>query len=169
MKRSVLTVILATVAAAALSLPAAAVAPTVSPSAILSHVAGRPVTARCVSTARGMNFADLDRRGTGPGDGARISRRYCAAVARMIRERLDWQADYGQQLALVSIIHEGEHLRGGPRWRDESYVQCRALHALPEVAAWLGVQLDDPAGSVRWIWRYSPPEYRAEPCPGISG
>ena len=140
----------------------------VTASVILSHVAHRPAVAICTPTAHGMSFTDLNPAGTGPGSSARINALDCKLVARMIRERNQWQASYDEQVALVAIIHEGMHLRGGPRWRDESYAQCRALHELPRVAKWLGVQLQDARENARWIWRYSHPGYHNEFCAGFT-
>ena len=135
---------------------------------ILTHVAHRPVTAICTPTSGEMSYTNLNAAGTGPGSSARINAGDCKLVTRMIRQRFQWQASYDEQVALVAVIHEGVHLRGGPRWRDESYTQCRALHELPKVAAWLGVQLQDARENARWIWRYSHPGYHDGYCAGFT-
>jgi len=137
----------------------------VTASVILTHVAHRPAVAICTPTAHGMSFTDLNPAGTGPGSSARINRLDCKLIARMIQQRDTWEASYDEQVALVAVIHEGMHLRGGPRWRDETYAQCRALHELPRVARWLGVTLQ--SGMAQWIWRYSPPGYHDAPCAGF--
>jgi len=151
-----LAFIVSVVAAILCASAAAAGSPTTQ---ILAHVAHRNVIAVCVPMSGEMSYTNLNKAGTGPGSSARINATDCKLVARMIRQRLQWQASYDEQVALVAVIHEGMHLRGGPRWRDESFTQCRALHELPKVAAWLGVQLQDARVNARWIWRYSHPGY----------
>ena len=165
-RKITMTCLVAVAAAILCATATAAGSPTTTQ--ILTHVAQRPVTAICTPTTGEMSYTNLNAAGTGPGSSARINAGDCKLVARMIRQRFQWQASYDEQVALVAVIHEGMHLRGGPRWRDESYTQCRALHELPKVAAWLGVQLQDARENARWIWRYSHPGYHDGYCAGFT-
>jgi len=165
-RKITMTCVVALAAAILCATAGAAGSPTTTQ--ILTRVAQRPVTAICAPTPAGQSFTNLNSEGTGPGSSARINAGDCQLVTRMIRHRFQWQASYDEQVALVAVIHEGMHLRGGPRWRDESFTQCRALHELPKVAKWLGVQLQDARANARWIWRYSHSGYHDGFCAGIS-
>jgi len=137
------------------------------PTAILTYVAGRPVTAVCTRLPHGYaGFAAV--KANRPGNSARVSPEVCRGV-RWIRPGAN---SISVAVDLVALVHEGIHLRGGPDWRDESSVQCRALHEIPRVLRWVdslgGGHASFPAGALRWIWQHSPAEYRTGTCSGLN-
>src|SRR5215469_4460133 len=123
---------------------------------IVSLVAHHGARVVCVAEpANVTGYAVLDRRERT----AVINRTLCANAYQLATTR---RVTFAGVFALFILVHEGEHLAGGSTWRDESRVQCRAMHEAPAIAHRLGVTIPD--GWLRYIWRTAPAVYRATPC-----
>ena len=96
---------------------------------------------------------------TGPGDVADVNARLCQEVTELV---VTHQPRYDGVFALFVIAHEATHLAGGPRWLDETYVQCRALRAMPALARWLKVRIT--FYQLQQIWFSASSRYRQAPC-----
>lgn len=125
---------------------------------IASSIAGRPVTVRCAPLPPGWGGSTT----SGTATYTTLTPQWCNTIQAL----RPGTADLYSTVALFVLVHESVHLQGGARWNDEPRVQCRALRAMPSVAAWLGVRL--PHGSLRWIWSHSPAMYRAGWCAGFT-
>lgn len=123
---------------------------------IVSLVATHPARVLCVPGGPGMTgYALLEpHERTAVIQADLCKQAYALATTRRVT--------FDRVFALFILVHEGEHLAGGPSWRDESLVQCRAMHETPRVARRLGIAIPD--GWLRYIWRTAPAVYRATPC-----
>lgn len=137
---------------------------------LASAQAHRPVTVRCVAHMAMEGDVKIlwDGNQARPADYARIQSRDCRLVRRLLAARVfDPVSGYDEMYALDTLLHEATHMAGGPDWRVESIVECKALHATAGIVRQLHI-----AGFrlwwLRFEWQHQPPLFRSHPCPGFS-
>lgn len=68
-----------------------------------------------------------------------------------------------QAIALMTVLHEARHLRGGPKWTSEVRAQDRALNLYKQAARRLGLPPDKTERMFDIVLKYTqslPPDYR---------